>query len=84
MTDRTIHDDYRTRRIEGDHLIETCLRCDREQPIVWEAGPGLWAMVADFDPPERGVLCPECFDDLAREQGLGLRWHPRVAWVRQP
>lgn len=73
---RIVHEDFRERRITGDWRIETCLRCDREQPLTWFASPDLWASVAGFDPPERGVLCPECFTDVAREQGRSIRWVP--------
>lgn len=57
----------------GAGLPEYCQVCGRRQPIVWHAPDRLWLEV---NGREGGVLCPECFDRLAAEKGLWLRWTP--------
>lgn len=55
-------------------VIEFCHRCGVRMPLVWRAPDPLWAEVGS----EWGVLCPKCFDELARRKGLGvLLWEPR-------
>lgn len=59
----------------GPVLIEYCKECGRRQRLVWHASGCLWLEV---NGKEGGVLCPECFDRLAAEQGYLLTWTPSV------
>jgi hypothetical protein len=45
---------------------------------VWTADDALWEKVAG----KHTVLCPECFDALAFDAGVFLRWKPIVDWPK--
>lgn len=63
----------------GHWLIEYCDGCGSRQPLVWWSDSALWLAVVG----ERGgVLCPCCFDIMARKKGLFLRWYPQDESVR--
>uniref|UniRef100_A0A6H1ZYV5 Uncharacterized protein n=1 Tax=viral metagenome TaxID=1070528 RepID=A0A6H1ZYV5_9ZZZZ len=52
-------------------LIEFCKVCGREQPVTWYAPDVLWAEVVEG---RCNVLCPECFNRLARRKKIYLWW----------
>ena len=52
-------------------VIEYCHCCGAEQSLVWHVPDDLWMLVAE---DKRAIYCPECFDRLAEEKGLLLRW----------
>lgn len=52
---------------------ELCQRCRRQYVLVWDAPDDLWATVSGH-PQGNGLLCPDCFDELAREGGIFLHW----------
>lgn len=53
---------------------EFCHRCGIQQPLVWWCEGvdhcSLWAEVAG----PHGILCPKCFDRLARKRGIAIRF----------
>lgn len=51
---------------------ETCQACGRCYDTVWRAPDPLWARVSGKG--EAGKLCPRCFDEKARTQGIALYW----------
>lgn len=54
-------------------LIEFCYRCGRRVNQVWYVDDELWREVSG--PPKcRNVRCVSCFDKMAREKGLFIRW----------
>ena len=55
----------------GAVLTEYCRVCGRRQPLVWHAPDRLWCIV---NTSVHGVLCPECFNRLAQEEGHWLEW----------
>lgn len=58
-------------------LCEFCHRCGVRQPLVWWCdNHHLWSEVTGCH--ENGIVCPKCFDELAKKRGLMLKWHPRI------
>ena len=54
-------------------LTEFCHRCGREQPLIWWCeSDQLWTEITGWH--GNGILCPECFDHLARQQRRLLRF----------
>ena len=54
-------------------LCEFCRRCGRQQPLIWWcADDALWERITGWK--GNGILCPECFDKLARDQHVLLRF----------
>lgn len=61
-------------------VIEFCLRCGVRQPLDWWSDDALWMDVVG-DP--YGIVCPRCFDKLAKRVGYRLRWAPRMdGWTK--
>ena len=56
-------------------IVEFCHRCGLLQPVIWHAPDALWEQVSE----DWGVLCPKCFDELARRKGV-----PLLVWVPEP
>ena len=55
---------------------ELCQECGRRY-ILWHSPNDIWATVL----PESngaGLLCPNCFDQLAEQCGLSLEWTPTI------
>lgn len=52
-------------------LIEFCKVCGRRQPVVWNVPDVFWWEVTGS---RHGVLCVECFNRRATEQGWFLIW----------
>lgn len=58
---------------------EFCHRCGVTQPLVWWCeSPQMWTEITGCH--ENGILCPKCFDDMAKDRKLLLKWYPRVDW----
>ena len=56
---------------------EFCHRCGVEQPLVWWCdNPHMWTEITGGH--DNCILCPKCFDDMAKERGLLLKWYPKV------
>lgn len=55
----------------GERMIEFCHECGRTQPLTWMADDALWAK-AMRRTDGGGIRCPECFDALARKNGVGI------------
>jgi hypothetical protein len=64
---------------------ETCRECGRRQPLTWWCMDNrLYARLVRPDVGEwpisgegvGGVVCPRCFDRLARAAGVLLMWQP--------
>lgn len=58
----------------GLTVVEYCDRCGRRQPLIWWSDDDLWLLLNHG--VHAGAYCPECFDGLAAERGLLLRWKP--------
>ncbi len=56
-------------------LIESCQACGIEQPLIWTADDELWKKVTGILDGS-GIYCPKCFDELATEKGIFIRWIP--------
>ena len=52
-------------------VIEYCDCCGVRQPLIWHVPHSLWMYVTE---DENAIYCPKCFDRLAGEKGLLLRW----------
>lgn len=51
---------------------EKCERCGRRYSIAWSAPDEIWKLVTGHG--EEGLLCPYCFDEMARGKGIILAW----------
>lgn len=63
----------------GFLVIEYCDRCGIQMPVVWWCEPNeLWAEVTGYEAEEGsyagGCYCPVCFDILANEKGIAIRF----------
>lgn len=56
-------------------IIEFCHTCGREQPVIWHADDPLWIEVTGRT-DGGGILCVECFDELAMSKGIVICWKP--------
>ena len=55
-------------------IIECCYRCGIRQPLVWWcSNDELWREVTNFK-EGNGIYCPNCFDRMAKEKGIAIRW----------
>lgn len=52
---------------------EKCQICGTNYLAVWKAPNSLWLKVTGYE-ESSGLMCPQCFDALAREKGIGLYW----------
>jgi hypothetical protein len=50
-----------------------CEDCGREYPEVWLVSDQMWKLITGITDGS-GFLCMDCFDELAREQGIFLNW----------
>ena len=56
---------------------EFCHRCGVEQPLVWWCeDQRLWTEITGCH--ENGILCPDCFNKLAKNRGLLIKWFPKI------
>ena len=55
--------------------MEICQNCGKKYLTVWQAPDWLWEKVMGR---ESGLLCMNCFDEKAREEGFGLYWQCEV------
>jgi hypothetical protein len=56
-------------------IIESCDRCGIRQPLVWWCEDNeLYKRVTGT---ENGIFCPKCFDKMAEQKGIFIRWIPR-------
>lgn len=56
-------------------LIEFCYRCGRRVNQVWHVDDALWDVVSGpAGQQKRNIRCISCFDKMATEKGLMLRW----------
>jgi len=53
-------------------MSERCRNCGKLYLTVWRAPDRLWELVTGKK--ETGLLCPICFDRLARQKGIELYW----------
>ena len=69
------------------HACETCQRCGREY-LLWHADDELYGRVTGMWPEPwddgsgrtelaGGLFCLGCFDQMAEERGISLRWTPK-------
>lgn len=61
-----------TRVICGDNA-ETCQDCGRRY-ILWHASNALYEAIVGH---RRGLFCPNCFTQKARDAGIRIFWEPR-------
>jgi len=64
------------------HLVQFCDRCGRSGRlwVSWWADMSLWEAVAgNVNGHHHGCYYPNCFDWLARQKGVFLRWKPEAA-----
>ena len=52
---------------------ERCQVCGMNYLIVWKAPDSLWLELTGRRDGS-GLICPQCFDILAREKGIELYW----------
>ena len=52
---------------------ELCMKCNKRYSTVWKTPDGLWEKVVGFT-NESGLMCPNCFDKLAKSRGIYLYW----------
>lgn len=50
---------------------ELCAICGKRYLTVWKAPDVLWTALMR---PHAGLVCPVCFDQLARSNGVSLYW----------
>jgi hypothetical protein len=62
----------------GDLLIEYCDLCGIKQPLDWWSDDELYTKSTGREAgcDSGGSPCPICFDKLARERGVSIRWKP--------
>lgn len=53
-------------------MAERCLRCRQLYLTVWRAPDRLWKRLVGKG--GAGLLCPSCFDALARSKSIELHW----------
>ena len=53
---------------------ELCRNCNHRYLTIWRAPDDLWKKVTSIQ-DESGLLCPKCFDKLARDKGIDLYWN---------
>lgn len=53
--------------------MEHCQKCGIPYETVWRAPDNLWGKVTGHN-DGGGLLCIQCFDKMAREQGIFLYW----------
>lgn len=58
--------------------MEKCKRCKKRVYFVWRASDDLWSIVSEKRDGS-GILCPKCFELLARKKGIPLYWECSVA-----
>ena len=51
-----------------------CELCKHEYHIAWDAPDHIWQTISGHT-DNSGLLCPTCFDTLARLKGVILIWH---------
>ena len=56
------------------HETEICGRCGGPVGVVFHVHDELWLRGCGFPDAPHGVLCPRCFDKLARQTGLRPNW----------
>jgi hypothetical protein len=55
------------------HMVEFCQRCGVRQTLAWTCdSDALWWGI---NGTKNGVLCPDCFDKLAWDKGIYIKWH---------
>lgn len=57
--------------------METCQNCNKKYEIVWNVSDTLWTIVTSRN-DGGGLLCMECFDELAREKDIILYWECEI------
>jgi len=68
------------------HLIrecETCQSCGRQYRTVYRVPDELWRQVTKKT-KGGGLLCPTCFDNAARQQGIELFWSAQEGQYPDP
>jgi len=55
---------------------ELCRFCDKRYLTVWRAPDYLWEKMTGIKNGS-GLMCPKCFDELARKEGIELYWECR-------
>lgn len=55
-------------------VIEFCERCGRRQPLVWWCISNPLYGEITGKTSGNGAYCPECFDKLASDKGIAIRW----------
>lgn len=61
------------RRGGGDEVVTglKCEYCGCFYFETWNAPDAIWGIISN----EYNLLCPQCFDELAREKGLTIVWN---------
>ena len=57
--------------------METCKRCKKEYSTVWSVPDFLWEMVTEIKDGS-GLLCVNCFDELACEKKITIYWEGSI------
>ena len=52
-------------------ILEFCHQCGRDVDTVWWASDDVWERVRGEN---QNPLCPHCFERLAEQSGVPLRW----------
>jgi len=52
--------------------METCQICKKGYQTVWSAPDNLWKKLNGNN--EGGLICLNCFDRIAKENGITLYW----------
>jgi hypothetical protein len=60
--------------------VEFCQRCGIRQPLAWQCDSDeIWK---EINGTTNGVLCPKCFDAIAKKKGIFIMWHAE-GWFRE-
>jgi len=54
-------------------MSETCRKCNCQYDYVWEVSDKMWKLVTKYKHGE-GLLCLPCFDLLARNKCIIIKW----------
>lgn len=68
----TLVDKEGDREEDERYLGEKCEHCGKRYLTCWLAPDYVWHAVTGHD--EEGLLCPNCFDEMARNKGVILAW----------